>query len=107
MCLSPCAADMKGTAPHKDVLELFSLARSRLDAPLLGSFLNSSSEPHASAAAGEAPVEVARMVASIAKPSTGKIHQMAKSVLKERNDKRSVLPPLHLAQHCFSYLRGL
>jgi hypothetical protein len=36
MCLSPCAAEMKGTAPHKEVLELFSLARSRLDAPLLG-----------------------------------------------------------------------
>jgi len=59
-------AEMKGSAPHKEVLELFSLARSRLDAPLLDSFLNSGSQPRAPAAAGEAPVEVARMVASIA-----------------------------------------
>jgi hypothetical protein len=93
-----CAAEMQRTAPDKEILELFSLARSRLDAPLLSSFVHSSSQqPQAqqapaaampAAAAAEAPVEVIRMVASIARPSTGRIHQMAKAVLQERNDTR-------------------
>ena len=92
-----CPADMQGTAPDKEVLELFALARSRLDAPLLGSFVNSSSGPQAPAAAAAAaaaaapPVEVTRVVASIARPNTVKIHQMAKSVLQERDDNRWVL----------------
>lgn len=92
-CFTLCAEEMKGTAPAQDILELFSLARSRLDAPLLGSFLNSGSDTQAAGAAGPATasVEVTRMVASIARPSTGKIHQLAKSVLQERNDSRWVL----------------
>jgi hypothetical protein len=83
---------MKGSAPDKEILELFSLARSRLDAPLLGSFLSSGAETQAPAAGGTAaaPVEVTRMVASITRPNTGKIHQLAKSVLQERNDNRWV-----------------
>lgn len=42
-------------------------------------------------------MEVARMVASIARPSTGKIHQLAKSVLQERNDNR-YREPVHFLE---------
>lgn len=98
------AADMQGGAPDKDVLELFSLARSRLDAPLLTTFLHSAPQQlDAQDATGvgnqqqqATSVEVTRVMASISRPSTVKIHQMAKSVLKERNDARQVGWARHL-----------
>jgi len=99
------AADLAGSAPHKDLLELVSLAQRRLDAPLLATFLIST--PAAPSAGGQqqrqqqqeeadgtpphtaaAQLEAARMVASASQPSTGRIHQLAKTVLQERNDSR-------------------
>lgn len=115
---------MQGTAPDRQVLELFSLARSRLDAPLLTTFLqttppqdNQQQQPGAAGGpaaaagssqqqpAGAASAEVTRVMASIAMPNTVKIHQMAKSVLQERNDSRRVGPGSttdHTA-HCMWY----
>ena len=93
------AAELAGTAPHKDLLELFSLAQRRLDAPLLATFLTSTpagpsagqQQQQADATPQQTPaarLEAARMVASVSQPSTGRIHQLAKSVLQERNDSR-------------------
>jgi len=100
------AVDLAGSAPHKDLLELFSLAQRRLDAPLLATFLTSTpaapstggqqqrQQQQQQQAAGTPPhtaaaqLEAARMVASVSQPSTGRIHQLAKTVLQERNDSR-------------------